>query len=329
MRPVFTVTLTLLLCACGREEAEPVISPQAEAVTEWRLLVQLPEVALPVRLHLAADGSEAWLVNGREIVAVPEVDQDGSHWNLRLPTFNNSLQLSREGDALSGSLTLTKRGYQQTMSVSARPDPGYRFIENPQAGFEFTGRWEVMFADDNGKETYAIGEFDQQAGRVTGTFLTATGDYRYLEGEVDGRLMQLSTLDGAHAFVFTAEALSDGSLAGHFWSGTRWHETWTAKRNFDAQLPDAYSLTYLKPGYDRLEFAFPDLEGRQVSLDDSKYQHKVVLVTLAGSWCPNCADEAEFLSGYYRDNAARGVEVITLLYEHDDDFEAAAAQGRR
>jgi peroxiredoxin len=214
------------------------------------------------------------------------------------------------------------------MPVSAHPDPGYRFVEDPQATFEFTGRWEVVFVDDTGKETFAVGEFDQQAGRVTGTFLTATGDYRFLAGEVNGRVMQLSTLDGAHAFVFTAEAAPDGSLAGHFWSGTRWHETWTARRNFDAQLPDAYSLTYLKPGFDRIEFTFPNLDGRQVSLDDPRYQGKVVLVTLAGSWCPNCADEAEFLAGYYRDNAERGVEVITLLYEHDPDFEAAAAQGR-
>jgi hypothetical protein len=56
MRPIIAVSLILFLCACGREEPEPVTSQQAAPVTDWRLLVQLPDVTLPVRLHLAADG---------------------------------------------------------------------------------------------------------------------------------------------------------------------------------------------------------------------------------------------------------------------------------
>jgi peroxiredoxin len=121
---------------------------------------------------------------------------------------------------------------------------------------------------------------------------------------------------------------ADGSLKGDFWSGTRWHESWQAHRNFEASLPDAYAMTYLKDGYDRLEFSFPDLGGNPVALSDQQYQDKVVLVTLSGTWCPNCADEVAFLSDYYRENKDRGLEVITLLYEHFEAFEPAAKQGR-
>ena len=62
-----------------------------------------------------------------------------------------------------------------------------------------------------------------------------------------------------------------------------------------------------KEGYDRLEFTFPDLEGMPVSLKDEKYQDKVVLVSLAGTWCPNCGDETEFLSAYFEENSTRGL----------------------
>jgi len=154
------------------------------------------------------------------------------------------------------------------------------------------------------------------------------GDYRYLAGVVDGDMMRLSTFDGAHAFVFYARMQADGSLEGDFWSGTRWHESWTAYRNFDAKLPDAYSLTYLKDGYDRVDFSFPDLNGNPVALSDEKYRDKVVLVTLSGSWCPNCADEVDFLSGYFQKNRDRGLEIITLLYERFDAFEPAVRQGK-
>ncbi|MEJ0029180.1 MAG: redoxin family protein [Bacteroidota bacterium] len=59
-----------------------------------------------------------------------------------------------------------------------------------------------------------------------------------------------------------------------------------------AALPDAYSLTYLKDGFDRLSFSFPDLDGKAVSLKDEKFKGKVVVLTILGSWCPNCVDES-------------------------------------
>ncbi len=328
MRQVIFLVLALSLLACGSEDTGQAHSVSEGPVTDWRLLVHLPDVDLPVQLHLAADGSEAWFKNGLERVSVPEVSRQGKNWRLYFPAFNNTLVLRENGERLEGTLTLVKRGYEQIMQVTGEPDPGYRFVPDPQAISEFTGRWQVVFTDDEGEETVAIGEFDQQGSKVSGTFLTATGDYRYLAGDVDGDRMQLSTFDGAHAFVFYAQMQADGSLKGDFWSGTRWHEDWTAERNFAAQLPDVYSLTWLKEGYQKIEFSFPDLDGNPVALSDDKYRDKVVLVTLSGTWCPNCADEAEFLSGYYRQNRDRGLEIITLLYEHFEAFEPSARQGR-
>lgn len=328
MRHLLLLVLLFSLFACGSGDDAPTSAPGTGPVSDWRLIIQLPEVELPVQLHLAADGSEAWISNGTEKVMVPEVSKNGDSYTLHFPAFNNSLLLQKDSSKLKGSLTLVKRGYEQVMQVTGEPDPGYRFRQNPQPSAEFTGRWEVTFVDGNGKESSAIGEFDQQGSTISGTFLTPVGDYRYLAGDVDGNMLRLSTFDGAHAFVFYAEMQADGSLEGDFWSGTRWHESWTAHRNFEASLPDAYAMTYLKDGYDRLEFSFPDLDGNPVALSDQQYQDKVVLVTLSGTWCPNCADEIAFLSDYYRENKDRGLEVITLLYEHFEAFEPAAIQGR-
>jgi len=318
MRRVPLYLLLLGLAACVQE-------PEA---TDWRLSIRLPAAELPVGLHLAADGSQAWLVNGREKVPIPDIRHAGDTWTLHFPTFDNTLVLERRRDALHGTLTLTKLGYEQVMEVQGAPDPGYRFTPGEPPGADVTGRWQVDFTDDDGGHTPAVGEFDQQGAQVTGTFLTPTGDYRYLAGEMRGKVLHLSTFDGAHAFVFTATMQPDGGLAGDYWSGTRWHESWVAQRNFDASLPDAYSLTYLKKGYQGLDFTFPDLDGNPVSLKDAKYRGKVVLVNLSGTWCPNCADEVDFLSRYYRENHQRGLEIITLLYEHYSEFDLAARQGR-
>jgi len=328
MRRLFLLVLVCFLVACGSEDSGQAPVAGKEPVTDWRLLIQLPDVELPVRLHLASDGSEAWFINGLEKVRVGDVSREGENWRLYFPAFNNTVLLHEKDGRLEGDLTLVKRGYKQLMQVTGEPDEGYRFMPEPQANSDFTGRWQVKFVDDDGKETDAIGEFDQQGSKVNGTFLKPLGDYRYLAGEVDGDTLHLSTFDGAHAFVFSAQMLADGSLKGDFWSGTRWHESWTARRDFEAQLPDAYSLTYLKEGYDHIEFSFPDLDGNPVALTDEKYRGKVVLVTLSGTWCPNCADEAEFLATYYRENRGRGLEVVTLLYERFDAFQPAARQGK-
>ena len=134
--------------------------------------------------------------------------------------------------------------------------------------------------------------------------------------------MRLQTFDGAHAFLFTA-AFEEDALQGTFWSGTQSILQWSATRDPDVTLADATTLTFLKPGYDRFTFSFPNLAGEPVSLDDEQFQGKVVLVTLAGSWCPNCHDEAQFMTELYKRYADNGVEVVALMYEHLEDPDAA------
>lgn len=328
MRRYLLPVLLLLATGCSRDQPSQADVARAAQINDWRLLISLPAVELPVQLQLSEDQSRAWLINGDERVRVPEVRRDGAVWRLHFPAFNNTLEFEQNGERLSGSLTLVKRGYEQVMDLRGEPQSGYRFVRDPAPRVDVTGRWEVEFTEDGGKQSQAVAEFDQQGANLSGTFLTPLGDYRYLAGEVDGLQVWLSTFDGAHAFVFSATVQPDGSLAGDFWSGTKWHESWVARRNFDAQLPDAFALTWLKAGYNRFEFSFPDLQGNAVSLQDAKFTDKVVLVSLAGSWCPNCADEMAFLGAEYKKHHNRGLEIITLLFEHFDDFETAAAQGQ-
>ncbi|MEQ9592104.1 MAG: TlpA disulfide reductase family protein, partial [Cyclobacteriaceae bacterium] len=169
----------------------------------------------------------------------------------------------------------------------------------------------------------------QEGNQLAGTFLTPIGDYRYLEGNVVGNEMMLSTFDGNHSFVFKATKQSDGTLKGDFWSGKDWHETWTGIPDEDAALPDAESLTFLKEGYETIEFSFPDLEGSKVSPSDDRFENKVLVLQIFGTWCPNCMDETKFLSEWYRNNAEKGVEILGLAYEAKDDFEYASGRVKK
>ena len=331
---IFFVTLMLLtatlLLNCEQSSAK---KPANLPAGQWRATLNVPGGKLPFQLKIRRENQKlsAYLINGGEEVPIQQVSTNGDSVTLTLPAFNSTIRAKIEQNRLSGNLTLVKSGGNaQVIPFHAEHDKDYRFFDGTQnTATDISGRWAVTFRDDDGAESEAIGEFQQKGSLLFGTFLTPTGDYRFLEGDMRGQSIYLSCFDGAHAFLFKAKLGEDGQLAGDFWSGTAWHESWIARRDENAQLPDAFSLTHLKPGFDRFTFAFPDLDGNRVSLDDAKYRGKVVIVTLAGSWCPNCHDEARFLSKFYKEYRDKGVEIIGLMYEHYGDFDKAARQVRR
>jgi len=61
------------------------------------------------------------------------------------------------------------------------------------------------------------------------------------------------------------------------------------------------------------------VEGKMVSDKDPRFQGKVVLLAIGGSWCPNCHDEAPFLVELYKEFHARGLEIVGLFFEADPE----------
>ncbi|MFK8015785.1 MAG: peroxiredoxin family protein [Gammaproteobacteria bacterium] len=308
-------------------------APKNVALTDapWRAVIELPGGELPFTVTFGRDANgvlQATLANGDERVPVSGVTNSPEELLLSFPAFNNTITLRPQGARWRGELALIKRGgVTQRMPVTLSPGKSHRFYaEEQDVNADFAGTWAVEFVDDEGIKVDAVGEFQQQNGRVTGTFRTPTGDYRYLEGQVSDRELRLSTFDGAHAFLFVAQQAENGEVRGDFWSGTKWHETFTARRDANARLPDASNMSQMRDDVERVAFTFPDTRGQSVSLTDERFQDKVVVVALAGSWCPNCHDEAAFLAPYYQANRQRGLEVVGLMFEHLPEFAEAAVQ---
>lgn len=208
-----------------------------------------------------------------------------------------------------------------------------RFAELDLAGFDktadhFTGRWSVSFES---AQDLAIGDFEVDSnGIARGTFLTTTGDYRYLAGRVDGPFMRLSTFDGAHAFLFHARMQDDGTIAGDFWSGNWWHETWTAERDPDAQLPDMFEQTTVADADSLDDLTFKALDGTPTKvadlLDATGAPARVLYIF--GTWCPNCADAAAELKRL-KDLHGDDLRVVGLAFELTDDHKRSATQVNR
>ena len=188
-----------------------------------------------------------------------------------------------------------------------------------------------MTFSPNTEDSYkAKGLFkDGPDNKISGTFLTETGDYRFLEGALDGNRLNLSCFDGAHAFLFDGEVKNDSITSGMFYSGNHYSEPWVAVRNENFELTDPNTLTYLKEGFDEIEFTFPDLSGKSVSLNDDRFKDKAVIIQIMGSWCPNCLDESKYLSQFYRDNKNDNFEIVALAFENAKTIEKVTANLNR
>ena len=267
------------------------------------------------------------IINGSERFRVTDISFKSDSVFIRMPLFDSEFRLVRAGNNVLNGLWIKHVGERDVaMPFTAMAGEGWRFFKNPEKpSFNIGGRWSAVFGEETHRDT-TVGEFKQEGGHLTGTFLTTTGDYRFLEGTVAGDKLYLSCFDGGHAFLFTATIKDDQTIIdGKMYSGLTGTDSWTAIKNPNAKLPDPFALTALKPGYKKLDFTFTDLDGKKVSLNDARFKNKVVIVEMMGSWCPNCMDEAAFMVNYYKKYHAKGVEVVALAYERTKDFNKSKA----
>ena len=261
------------------------------------------------------------VINGTERLLVDNIRQQGDSLFIDMPFFDSHFSLRIVDETtLEGNWIKISGNKQSVVPFRAVFNQVSRFPDPKAPLFNISGRWAAHFRGLT-DSTEAVGEFSQLGSEVRGTFLTPTGDYRFLEGVVDGDTLRLSTFDGGHAYSFVSKILDTNLMQGFYYSGAASVETWVAEKNAEARLPDEYSLTGLKDSANaRLHFSFPDLNGKMVSLQDPVYKNKVVIIQILGSWCPNCMDETRFLSAWYIQNQSRGVEIVGLAYERTTSF---------
>jgi|HubBroStandDraft_1064217.scaffolds.fasta_scaffold33351_4 thiol-disulfide isomerase/thioredoxin len=269
-----------------------------------------------------------YLRNAGERIEVDSVKVDGDSVLIRFPFFESQLRgaLTADGN-LEGVWVIHLADSFRAMPFKAFYGEDYRFKGGSSAKDRASvdGRWAAVFRSSNGKDTvFRVGEFSHNGTDVTGTFLDAGGDLRYLEGIMDGDTLKLSTWDGStHAYYFTALWRGDSLVGGKYYAGPVNYSTWSAVRDSAAHLEDEYAITKWKKNVP-FWFSFKDLDGNTVSFGDDRFKGKVVLVQIMGSWCPNCLDETRFLSKFYDEYHSKGVEIVSLAYERSTDFDRSA-----
>ena len=316
MKIIGWLLIVLMIIACDRD-------PKFPKSGSWRAELELDKGrVIPFNFEYQ-DGNTMIIQNADERIEVNNITLKGDSIIIEHPVFEGVFKGIYTEDSIYG--TFIKPSLDRVVPFTMRQGRAERFDVAEAPNAVVTGIWETVFSPNSEADRYiAKGIFEQKGHRVTGTFRTTTGDYRYLDGSVEGDSLRLSTFDGAHAFLFEAK-VTDSVMEGLFYSGNHWKEPFTAKRNEEFELPAADSLTFLKEGYDKVKFSFPNTDGEMVTLEDERFQDKVVLIQIMGTWCPNCLDETKYYTQYYKDNSEEPFEIVSLAFEYAPTKEKAMA----
>ncbi len=323
-RLLLAATLPVVLCLACTATNTPRTGP-------WRAWLDSPGGELPFGFELTSTDGEwaARIVNGPERLEIDDVRIDGDELTLRIAHYDATVEVTLASSTrMDGRWWKTnKLGAISELPFHAVHGGTHRFtpLDVADDGGSIAGRWAVRFA---GEEDPALAEFEQTGREVTGTFLTTTGDYRYLAGSFEGDRLRLSVFDGAHAFLFDARLAEDGTLSGDFWSRESWHDTWTAVRDDTAVLDAATDQVAWVGGIPLDEVVYPDLDGTPRSLNDAAFAGKARILEVFGTWCPNCYDATEYLVDLHERYGRRGLSIVGLAFEMTGDFERDAEQVR-
>ena len=282
----------------------------------WRVELALNDhLNLPFFIEKSDDFHEGvfYIVNGKEKIPL-----------IRKYSSADSIYLAfREMDSyLVFKMDTSKniRGYwknnikNQRIPLSGVHNDSIRFpATNTSIPAKLSSKYKVSFSTKDDPWP-AVGLFHQNGQNLIGTFLTETGDFRFLSGNVYGNELYLSCFDGSHAFLFTAK-IDGEALLGRFYSGTSYRTDWEGKADENAYLKSPNELTYIiDSAYNLNKIKVYKLSGLKSSL---KLKNKpITIIQIMGSWCPNCLDETNYFKTLYNKYSSKGLNIESIGFEY-------------
>ncbi len=305
--------LTALLSACARPAPTP--------VGMWDAVVTVRSFDVPFKFEITGDGDTiaGTFFDGEVRVPSTSATFDGEKLSIAFAQYGSRVDATFKGDQLEGFYDRGTRGrgyeFRATRASAAAPPAG----DVPQ----ISGEWRIPLEKPSNKGESAWRFLIRQDGpNVTGAIMRVDGDSGTLNGRFVNGTLVLSHFSGARPTRYDVTPQSDGSLAlvedGR--TPLAAFRVDVAKAKGLPEPTDPRQYTTVRDPNEVFRFRFPDLSGAMVSESDDRFRGKVVIVSITGSWCPNCHDEAPFLSALYKSHHDRGLEIVALAFEEADQL---------
>ncbi|MFN5415788.1 MAG: TlpA family protein disulfide reductase [Flavobacteriia bacterium] len=290
----------------------------------WSAHLVLNETTnLPFKLNISGSKKKPifTILNAEEKIQLTSFKEINDSLQIDFPNFHSYIRfVVKNKTEIAGTWTNLNKGNNYKIPFFAKHNlPNTVCVQ--QHNLDLTGRWKTTFSPNTDDAEMAIGVFKSAdySHELTGTFLTETGDYRFLVGQACSDKMFLSCFDGSHAFFFEAN-YKDGNLNGTFYSGKHYSTPFTATKDEKFELRNPDSLTYVVKK-EPFAFKLKDLDGKEFVFPNEQFKNKVTVIQIMGTWCPNCLDESKFLKEMYQKYHQDGFEVISVGYETPTNFD--------
>ena len=292
----------------------------------WTGTAQVNGRDIPLRLEISESGGELHgaLVNGKERSVASSASYANGHLILHFDYYANSI----EADLHDGTLTGSFSGHAHTVSITAQ-----RNATAPAASANpprIAGVWDVnVDSGSKGEHTWRL-RVRQTGPSVDAVIERIDGDTGSLYGVWRDGAFEVSHFTPAGPSFAVLRPQPDGTLQLQTAAHGGGVNSYTAHRVPPvhtvaiATTDDPMHHTSLTNPSEPLAFRFPDLNGKLVSNTDPGLAHKALIVSIGGSWCPNCQDEAPFLESLYRKYHSRGLEIVELSFEEASQLQNPA-----
>jgi peroxiredoxin len=312
----FWASLAAMVLVAATLHAAPRDAKSLEGL--WDATVIVKGVEVPFPFEIVADGSsvKGSFFNGERRITSTEGTLSGDVLKLRFGQYGTTLEATLKDGTLSGEYVRTRDSYPFHAARAPR-DPPAATGDAPS----IAGTWIVSAKSNKGESAWRF-IVRQKGPKVEATILRVDGDTGTLLGSYhDGRFV-LSHFSGARPLLLEVTPAGDDTLELKMNGET---ELRAARADAPAAArigtpTDPSRHTSVKDPSEPFRFSFPDLKGRTVSNTDAKFQGKVVLVSISGSWCPNCHDEVPFLVELYRKYHDKGLEIVSLSFEEGEQL---------
>lgn len=278
-----------------------------------------PKVAFQIEVVRDGESVRGALVNGPDREEATSGSFDGKSLVLKFNFYDAELKADLTDGKLTGEF-VRQRGKARTgrKFIASRELPKFAATTT---GPDLTGDWILKVGEGDEQKVWSA-TLKQEGEKLGGTVIPISGDWGNLTGYVKDGEIYLSRFDGIRSLLWTARIAEDGTLVGNFGTDRKViaerFETAVAQ---GAKPQDPGSYTSVKDPKEPFRFAGVDLDGKQVTSTDSRFAGKVVVVTITGTWCPNCHDEAPVLVDLYKRYKDQGLEIVALAYEYTGNVE--------
>lgn len=285
----------------------------------WRAAVVVNNVDVPFRLEIVEKGGALTgvLFDGDKRIVSSRGRFLDNVLSLPFPQYGARLEAALRDGRLDGHYWRGSRApFAFKASRGAQPT-----ASTPAPSIE--GLWTIGGVKNNKGESAWRFIVRQTGPNVSAAILRVDGDTGTLTGGWRDGAFVLSHFSGARPLLLEVTPAADGSLKIVQNKKTELvaERAETEKARTLGAPTDPTLHTRLKESGQPLAFSFPSLDGGGVVANtDPRFAGKVVLVNITGSWCPNCHDEAPFLSSLYKQYRARGLEVVALAFEEEDQL---------